>query len=92
MGAEAIRQQRRRVGDFSAKHSHILRPPLASVKQSPLAITRMGTAMKAQPQEARGRGMGPVCVLTIRRVPAHGVQVEVAVMEEELVLGALAFP
>lgn len=28
----------------------------------------------------------------IRRVPAYGVQVEVAVMEEELVLGALAFP
>lgn len=28
----------------------------------------------------------------IWRVPAYGVQVEVAVMEEELVLGALAFP
>lgn len=60
-----------------------------------LASTRpnAGSAdVQSGPLRVRRNRTGQECVLTIPWGPAHGVQVEVAVMEEKLVIRALARP
>lgn len=87
-GKDAQPTSRRERRANQAKDIHSLKHPAASIEQVLLQFHLSAWHRHCKKHKKHRK----VLVLTVWWVPAHSIQVGIAVVEEKLVGGALAFP